>query len=329
MKTLKTLVLTFTFIPFILCQSFALAPLPGEDPLPSWNDAAIKEKIIYFVQSVTDPSSPDFVPPRERVAALDMDGTIVCEHPINFQRAIALERLRELAAQNPSLAEEQPYKAAVEFDDEYQANSNNHNYIFLTAFKDYPVHEFHEYAKDYMLREKQAPFDRKFNELYYQPGAELVQYLQDNNFRVYICSTTEENCIRVLLEDCMGLEHVAIIGNEVDLTFSIVDGKPHFRMHDTFRQPENRKDYKCVYILNQIGEAGQAPIFAFGNSMGDFGMLTFAGASHHKNLVMILDHDDPDRELEYHTEELLDHAKNNGWEVISMKRDFKEVFPSS
>lgn len=317
---------------FIFTSAIAAEASSGNsanDPLPSWNEGPIKTKILSFVHETTDPQSPHYVIPRERIAAIDMDGTITCEHPINFQRAIALQRLRELAEAKPELKSIQPYKAACEFDDAYQANSDNHNFIFLTAFKDYTLHDFYEYAKNYAHKEVQAPFNRKFTELHYQPGAELVKYLRDNNFRVYICSTTEENCIRVLLENCMDLEHCNIIGNEVDLTFVLAeDNKHHFRMHDTFRQPENRKENKCVYLHNQIGEYANAPIFAFGNSMGDYALLAFAEASKHKKLIMVLDHDDANRELEYHCDDLLTLAKKHEWAIISMKNDFKQVFPS-
>ncbi len=297
--------------------------LGEEDPLPSWNEGEVKRSIIEFVESVTDVDSEKYVKTENRVASLDLDGTLLCEYPVNFQRSIAIKRLKELVSKDVSLKEVQPFKAAWEGDSEFYNHPDNHSFVFLRAFKDCPHEDYGHYVRDYLKSEQSEYWGKSFKELFYKPGLELIRYLEDRGFEIYICSTTEEECIRVLLSEVMEFHPIQVIGNEVELQFQDGVGDVSLFMKDSFKLPENRKEGKCLHLSYHIGKR---PIFAYGNTGGDVAMLKYASSNKLPNLVLVLDHDDNEREMEYHDEEILEKAQLHKWKVISMKRDFKKIF---
>ena len=294
------------------------------DPLSSWREGAVKASLKGFVEKVTDTEGKDYIREEDRIAVLDLDGTLMTEHPVNFQRSIAVKRLREVAEKNPGLRGVQPWKAAWEGDDGYYNHKENHGHVFLKAFEGHAQVDYMAYVEEFLKRDVAPHWGRPFQDLIYKPGRELVGYLRENGFHVFICSTTEEGCLRVLLKDELGMKHHEVIGNEVDMDFSLVkeSGQGVFKMKDRFMLPENSREGKCRYILNHIGKT---PVLVFGNSMGDCAMLEYASRGKGAYFSMILDHDDGERELEYRDEEFLRHAREQGWTVVSMKKDFKEV----
>lgn len=296
--------------------------LLASDPLPSWNNTPIKLAIVSYVKTITDPKSPDFVPVSERVAVMDLDGTLMTEWPINFQRALAVRHLKHIAVQSPDLRQFQPFKSAYENDHFYYNHKNNHSEVFLTAFNKHSQEKYHDYVQNFLKTEKDPHWNVTYDNLLYKPGIELVKYLEANGFSIYICSTTEVECIRQLLSHAIKMSPSQIIGNEVVKEVSLKNGKVEFFFTDQFRQPENRSEQKCVYCDYRIGIK---PIFGFGNSSGDSAFLQMVSSSKYKSLALILDHDDPLREIEYHEKSLLDDARRHNWEIISMKRDFKDV----
>lgn len=324
---MKKVKLFFLISTLILVDSFVLGTfVPNnevKDYLSSWNDRKAKKQLIDYVKRVTDFKSESFVKPEDRIAVLDLDGTLMVEEPVNFQRAIAVKRLKEMATLNNSLRNIQPYKSAWEDDGNYYNHKNNHSLVFLKAFENFSYEDYVNYVEDFLKNQKAPYWDVPFEELFYKPSLELVDFLRNNGFEVFICSTTEEGCIRLLLRNALNMKSHEVIGNEVNMHCDEQNGKCTFVMTEEFVNPENRHEGKCRYILNHIGKR---PIFAFGNSMGDYAMLKYTGHSNKDNFVMVLDHDDERRELEYHCEELLNHANRNGWVIVSMKNDFKNVF---
>lgn len=295
----------------------------SQDCLPSWNDGNAKKQLVDYVKRITDPKSPSYIEPEDRVAVLDLDGTLMVEEPVNFQRSMAVKRLKELAHENNHLRNMQPYKSAWEDDGDYYNNKTNHSFVFLKAFENFSYEDYVDYVKDFLKTQK-APFWKvPFEELFYKPSLELVAFLRKNQFEIFVCSTTEEGCIRLLLKNVLGMKSHEVIGNEVNMYCDERNGRYTFAMTNEFVNPENRDEGKCRYIVNHIGKR---PILAFGNSMGDYPMLRYTSHSDKENFVMILDHDDERRELEYHCDPLMDHAHRNRWIVVSMKNDFKNVF---
>lgn len=295
----------------------------GRDPLPSWNDGAIKQKIIQFAEGASNPKSRSFVKKEERVAVLDLDGTLLVEYPVNFQRSLALKRLKEMVREDMSLQYKQPYKAAWEDSDVYYNKPENHSFVFLEAFKGYSQHEYHAYVKDYLKRHKPEHWGKSFQELFYEPGLELVRYLEKKGFEVYVCSTTEEVCIRALLKDVLGMDSPRVMGNEVNMSIKFLQSGIYLIMGDSFSTPENREEGKCLYFNSTVGKQ---PIFVFGNSMGDYALMRYVASNSRPSMVMVLDHDDSGREIEYHDHEILKHSSSMGWNVVSMRNDFKRVF---
>lgn len=304
--------------------TFGLGFGDSGDPLSSWNAGHVKEAIVGFVNQVTDAKQETFVPAKDRVAVFDLDGTLLSERPVNFQLALAVERLRELVKENPKLKEQQPYKAVWEGDADYYNAQKNHSYVFLTAFNNCTSEYYHKYAKDFVKVGEHSLWQKKYDQLLYIPGVELVDYLKRHDFDVYVCTTSEEGCVRALLGDALGIDTHHVIGNEVDYAYrETKEGKQEFVMTGRFKEMENRDEGKVLYINNEIGKQ---PIFAFGNAGGDRAMLKYTSENHLPNFTMILDHDDAVRESEYHSNGLLENAKREGWEIVSMKQDFKRVF---
>ena len=207
----------------------------NKDPLPSWNDGYIKQKIIRFVEEVSNPKSRNFVPQRDRIAVVDLDGTLIVEYPINFQRSLAIKRLKEKVREDMTLQHLQPFKSAWEDDHEFYNHKDNHSYVFLEAFKGYTQKNYDAYVRDYLRSHKPEYWGRSFQELFYVPGIELVKYLEKKGFHVYVCSTTEEVCIRILLEEVLGLEPRRVMGNEVDLEMKVDEDNVHFVMQGLLR----------------------------------------------------------------------------------------------
>lgn len=324
---MKKIKLFFLLVGLILIDKVVLGTFgpnsDGKDYLASWNDRNVKKQLMEYVKRVTDIKSDSYVKPEDRIAVLDLDGTLMVEEPVNFQRAIAVKRLKEMATLNSSLRDIQPYKSAWEEDCGYYNHKNNHSFVFLKAFEKFAHEQYVNYVEDFLKTQKAPYWEVPFEELFYKPSVELVDFLKKNGFEVFICSTTEESCIRLLLRNALRMKPHEVIGNEVNLYCDEKSGKCTFIMTEEFVNPENRNEGKCRYIVHRIGKR---PIFAFGNSMGDFAMLNYTNHSNKENFVMILDHDDERRELEYHSDELLDYAKRNGWVVVSMKNDFKNIF---
>lgn len=318
---LKNSVLSYTLA--VLGILFAAGVSHADDPLPSWRDKGIKNAIIDYVEDITKEGSQNFVPQSERVASIDLDGTLLCEHPVNYQRSLAIKRLKDHVNADPSLKNVQPYKSAWEDDGSYYNLKENHGFVFLSAFKDHDQSFYHNYVRDFLRNDHAPHWKRPFQSLFYQPGIELVRYLESKGFDVYICSTSEEECIRLLINEVLGLKHSQVIGNEVSIKLRDNHENLDFVMAGQFKAPANSCEGKCMYISQHIGKK---PIFAFGNSMGDYNMLKYASTSPYRNFVMILDHDDSDREILYHDEGLLKMAKNHGWHIASMKKDFQRVF---
>ncbi len=316
------LLLGFMLVAKVVLGTFGINN-ESKDCLPSWNEGNAKKQLIEYMKRVTDPKSEGYVQPEDRIAVLGLDGTMMVEFPVNFQRSIAVKRLKELASHNIPLRNIQPYKSAWEDDGDYYNDKNNHSFVFLKAFENFSHEDYVGYVEDFMKTEKAPYWKVPFEELFYKPSLELVEFLRKNGFEVFVSSTTEEGCIRLLLGKVLGIKSHEVIGNEVDMYCDEKNGKCTFVMTQGFVNPENRDEGKCRYIVNHIGKR---PIFAFGNAMGDYPMLKYTSHSNKENFVMILDHDDERRELEYRCDALLDKAQRNGWVVVSMKKDFKNVF---
>jgi hypothetical protein len=325
-KFLLIIFLSFVFLVSLSTYSKAdqsFSVLDIQSHLRSWNAGPSKEKIVSFVKSVSDPANSHFVPIEYRRAFFDMDGTILCEKPDYIEVALTKHRLLEKVEQNPQLEINPIYKAVIEGDEGYLYE--NIKTAIAEAFEGESLKFYLEYCRRFLSEEKHPKFSQPYIQLFYQPMIELIDYLTDYGFKVYIVSTSQQEFIRSVSKDILNIPKNQIIGTMVGFSLQYGNNNnPVFIRKSSYFQPYNADENKVV----RIRERGLLPsIFAFGNSSGDLAMLEVTAASGLPNMVCILDHDDPEREFEYHKSKLLNTATKNAWTVVSIKRDFKVLFP--
>jgi hypothetical protein len=311
--------------------------LAQTDPLTSWNDGPSKQAIVTFVEKVTAEGSPDFVPPAKRIATLDNDGTLWPSHPMYTQLAFALDRIKELAPQHPEWKTQQPFKAVLDNDLEALASAGEKGLVELVmaSHAGMSTAEFETIVKDWFAKARHPRFKRPYTELAYQPMLELLAYLRANGFKTYIVSGGGIEFMRPMTEAVYGVPPEQVIGSSIKTRYEMQDGKPVL-----MRLP------KVDFIDDKAGKPvginmfiGRRPVAAFGNSDGDRQMLEWTGAGDGARLMMLVFHDDSEREYAYgpanglpdtrfgtFSTSLMDEAKKKGWVVISMKDDWKRIF---
>jgi haloacid dehalogenase-like hydrolase len=323
---LRNAVLVLILLCGFISTASARQPLSAVDLqgyLLSWAAGPAKSRIVSFVQSVTDPASKDFVPLEHRKAFFDMDGTILCEKPEYIEVVLTRQRLLEKVRSDPQLQAQPLYKAVLNNDGAYL--HDNVKDAIAEAFAGETLDFFIRYCRNFMLNQTHPRFNRPYVELFYAPMIELIDYLEDHGVAVYLVSTSQQEFIRSISSDFLRIPAERIIGTMVGFKLQPLEPNRKLRFvrtHDYF-SPYNADENKVV----RLRERGLLPgIFAFGNSGGDLAMLEAATSGDLPNMACILDHDDPEREYEYHKQDLLNLAEQNGWIIVKMKRDFKTVF---
>src|SRR5476651_1917909 len=318
---------------FALCATFFAVPQVHAqlDPLPSWNDTAPKKAIVAFVEQVTKEGSPNFVPPPERVAVFDNDGTLWSEQPMYVQLAFVLDRVKAMSSMHPEWKEKQPFKAVLEADMKTLAESGERGMLELATATHAGVttDEFTKIVTDWLATARHPRFKRPFTELVYQPMVELLAYLRANGFKTYIVSGGGIEFMRPWAEKIYGVPPEQIVGSSIKTEFVMRDGAPTL-----FRLPQvdfvNDGPGKPVGINAHIG---RRPIFAFGNSDGDLQMLQWTTMSGGLRFGGIVHHTDAEREFAYdknssvgRLDKALIAATERKWTVVDMKNDWKRVF---
>ncbi len=291
--------------------------------LKSWNDGAAKKRILSFVEAVSDPRSPQFIPKGKRRAVFDMDGTLLCEKPNYIEVLVSLQRLREKVRANPDLMR-LPLYAAVEKDD--QAYLYEHvKEVITEAFAGETLAFYVSYCRRFLSEKRHPRFNLPFGDLFYVPMLELIDFLQDAGFSVFVVSTSQQEFIRSLSVDKLKVPPQNVVGTMVGFKLgNLEENAPAvFLRTRTYFNPYTADDGKVVRLRERYVLPA---IFAFGNSMGDYAMLDAVSDSGLPNLVCILDHDDPNREYEYPKKKLLAEAGKRRWLTVSMKKDFKTIF---
>jgi len=323
----------FRFGAVALFAAWASAAAAQTDPLPSWNDGPTKQAIVAFMTDVTREGSPDFVPPPERVATFDNDGTLWIEQPIYVQFAYALDRVKELAPQNPEWKDKQPFKAVLDGDMAALATAGEKGAVEIVAATHAGMtpEQFIGMVKTWLATAKHPRFDRRYEDLVYQPMLEVLAYMRANGFRTFIVSGGGIEFMRAFAEKTYGIPPDQVVGSSIVTRFETRDGKPTL-----FRLPEvNFVDDgpgKPVGINQHIG---LRPIAAFGNSDGDLQMLQWTTEAGGRRLGVVVHHTDAEREYAYdreskvgHLDKALEAAKVDRWTVVDMKRDWKTIFPA-
>jgi phosphoglycolate phosphatase-like HAD superfamily hydrolase len=307
-------------------------------PLKSWNDGPAKQAIIDFVRVTTDQGSPKFVPPEDRVATFDQDGTLWVEHPIYNQVVYCLDRVPRVVEQKPELKKIEPFKTVLTGNREAIAKLSLHELetILAATLTGMSVDTFEAEADKWLAVARHPRWNRLYTELVYQPMLEVQQYLRDNGYRTYIVTGGGQDFVRVYAQRVYGIPPEQVVGTAGGTKFGYdKDGKPFLTKEPKLLLNDDKAGKpEGIHLM-----IGRRPHAAFGNSDGDRQMLEYTGAGDGARLMMLVLHDDAQREYAYgparglpdtkvgaFSQALDAEAKKNGWTVTSMKSDWKRIF---
>lgn len=316
----------------IAWASAALGAAPEKDPLPSWNDGAVKDSILSFVESVTKEGLPTFVPVSDRIATFDNDGTLWCEQPFYVQAAFALDRVKAMAPQHPEWKEKEPFKSILEGDLKSALGGGEHALIQIleATHAGMSTAEFEKTVQDWMATAKHPRFKRPYTECVYQPMLELLAYLRAHEFKTFIVSGGGVEFMRPWTEKVYGIPPEQVIGSRGKTKFEMKEDGPVLMKLPAIDFVDDGPG-KPVGINELIGKR---PVMAFGNSDGDLQMLQWTTMNRGARFGLIVHHTDDIREYAYDRnsrigklEEALDQANERGWVVVDMKKDWKRIFP--
>jgi phosphoserine phosphatase len=328
---MKRVLLTILIFGFFLAFN-GLVAAQTDDPLPSWRNGKSKQSIIEFVAKVTKKESPDFVPPAERIATFDNDGTLWSEQPMYFQLFFAIDRVKTLAPGHPEWKRMEPFASLLKGDLEGALSDGEHAMIeiVMASHAGMTTEAFENIVKAWIYTAKHPTTKRLYTEMVYQPMLEVLAYLRKNGFKTFIVSGGGIEFMRPWTEKVYGIPPEQVVGSSIKTKFEIRDGKPVL-----VRLPNlnfiNDKDGKPVGIHQQIG---RRPIAAFGNSDGDLQMLQWTAAEDGARLMIYIHHTDAEREWAYdrksqigRLDKGMDEARAKGWTVVDMKKDWKVIYP--
>lgn len=303
------------------------------DPLPSWREGATRRHIVDFVAAVTDPDSSDFVPPAERVAVFDNDGTLWAEKPLYFQLLFAVDRVRELAPQHPEWRRQEPFAALLrgDFAAALAGGEKAILEIVMATHAGMTTDEFDATVRRWLATATHPESGRAYTAMVYAPMLELLDFLRASGFRTYIVSGGGVDMIRTFSEPVYGIPPEQVIGSSIELAFELRADEPVLVRRAAIDFIDDKAG-KPVGIHRHIG---RRPIAAFGNSDGDLPMLQWTTAGEGRRLGVLLHHTDAGREWAYdrdsavgRLDKALAAAGANGWIVVDMIADWKRVFPA-
>jgi hypothetical protein len=323
-------------ISFLALPGSSLSQGPA-DPLPSWNDGAAKQAIVAFVKATTTEGGPQFVPPPERIATFDNDGTLWVEQPMYIQFLFALERVKVLAPQHPEWKTKEPFASLLKGDVKAALAGGEKAMleIMMATHAGMTTEQFEQIVREWIATARHPVTKKPVTEMVYQPMLEVLAYLRANGFKTFIVSGGGIEFMRPWSEKAYGIPPEQVVGSSIKTKYALVGGKPVL-----VRLPElnfiDDKGGKPVGIHQHIG---RRPVAAFGNSDGDQQMLEYTKGGAGARFAMLVLHDDAKREFAYgpatglpdskigtFSQALYDQARKQGWIVTSMKDDWKKVF---
>jgi phosphoglycolate phosphatase-like HAD superfamily hydrolase len=339
----RTLLSTLAALPSLAAllgavPTYADTNVASTIPLTSWNDGPAKQAIIDFVQVTTNPNSTKFVPPTERIATFDQDGTLWVEQPMYTQVLYCLDRVPAVVKAKPELANVEPFRTVLSGDRAAIAKLTMPELekILVVTLSGMSIDDFVAEVKDWTKTAKDPRWSRLHTELTYRPMQEVLQYMRANSYKTYIATGGGQDFVRVYADRVYGIPVEQVVGTPGGVTYG----------YDKNGKPFLTKDAKLLLNDNNAGKPegihliiGRRPHAAFGNSTGDRQMLEYTKAGDGARLSMLVLHDDATREYAYgpatglpdskvgtFTQALYDEASRQGWTVISMKNDWKRVF---
>jgi phosphoserine phosphatase len=300
--------------------------------MPSWNESPIKKKVIDLVEAVTNSASKDYVAPEDRIATFDNDGTLWVEQPMYVQVVFSYVRFKEIAVQHPEWKDDPVIKPLLtkEMKD---LTGHDLETIIVLANSDVSIEEFQTVAKKWLATAEDSRFKQHYTQLVYQPMLEVINYLHAKHFKVYIVSGGGQDFIRAFAGSTYQVPKENVIGTALHTEYSFKNNIATLILIP-----------KILFMSNNEGKVeainlfiAKKPIIAFGNSDGDRQMLEWTQSNKYRHLMLLVHHDDGKREYAYDTEtkvgtfsaSLMKEAEVSQWQVISMKNDWKVIFPFS
>jgi phosphoglycolate phosphatase-like HAD superfamily hydrolase len=307
-------------------------------PLPSWNDGAARKAIMTFVEQTTTAGSPKFVPPGERFATFDQDGTLWVEQPIYAQVMYCLDRVPTLVKEKPALASVEPFKTVMSGNRAAigKLSKQDLEKILVATLTGMSTDQFQAQVATWLEHAQHPRWKRPYTDLTYVPMQEVLKYLRANGYKTYIVTGGGQDFVRVYSEKVYGIPPEQVVGTAGGIEFT----------YDQNGKPMLQKAPKLLLNDDAAGKPagihlviGRRPQLAAGNSIGDRQMLEYTGAGDGARLMMLVLHDDAQREYAYGPatglpaskvgtfgQALYDQAGKNGWVVVSMKNDWKRIF---
>ncbi|MCJ7500904.1 haloacid dehalogenase-like hydrolase [bacterium] len=302
------------------------------ETLPGWREGTARKAIIDFVARVCREDSQEFVQQAERIAVFDNDGALWSEQPFYFQGLFLFERLRELADRHPEWKTSQPFQSALEGDWQTFKSFGSKGLLDLAVvvLSGTTTDEYECIVRDWLATARHPMSGRLYTEMVFQPMLELLEYLRGNGFKTFIVSGGGIEFVRAFSERVYGVPPEQVVGSSIVTRYQVRDGEPVLE-----RLPElnfiDDGEGKPVGIHQHIG---RRPIAAFGNSDGDLQMLEWTTGGEGARFGLLLHHDDAEREFAYdrhsaagRLDRALTEAPGRGWTVVSMKNDWKTVYP--
>jgi phosphoglycolate phosphatase-like HAD superfamily hydrolase len=315
----------------VYALAFITTIASAAEPLPSWNEGAAKQAILAFVEKVTSEGSSDFVPPAERIAVFDNDGTLWAEQPFYFQAFYIFDRIKALAPQHPEWATEEPFASVLKGDVKGALAGGEHGLLAMAAATHAGLtsEEFSAAVNDWLATAKHPVTGKAYTDMVYQPMLELLDFLRANGFKTFIVSGGGIDFMRPWTERVYGIPPEQVVGSSLKAAYEVRDGKPVI-----VKLPElNFIDDKAGKPVGIHQHIGRRPIFAAGNSDGDFQMLEWTTSGEGARFGLLVHHTDAEREFAYDRESSvgklskgLDEAPQRGWSVIDMKNDWKTIY---
>jgi phosphoglycolate phosphatase-like HAD superfamily hydrolase len=303
------------------------------DPLPSWNAGPAKLAIVEFVKATADKSSPRYVAPEQRIATFDNDGTMWVEQPIYTQVAFAFDRVKALAPRYPEWKTTEPFRSILAGDRQTMVAFTSQDFVrvIVETHTGMTVEDFQAIVKDWLATARHPRFQRPYTELVYQPMLEVMRFLRTAGFKTYIVTGGGQDFVRVFADQTYGVPPEQVVGSAGMVKYE----------YDASGKPVLVKKPAALFVDDRGGKPeginlmiGRRPLAAFGNSTGDQQMLEWTQAGDGARLMMLVHHDDAQREYAYganskvgtFSDALMTEAKKRGWTVISMKNDWNRIF---
>jgi hypothetical protein len=320
------------FVVALFCiPSLAMAFVPNVDPLPSWNEGSAKNAILSFVANVTNKSNPDYVETEERIATFDNDGTLWCEYPDYVQSRFMFDRVKDMAPEHPEWNDTQPFSSILSGERLYASNFSTKEImqIYVTTSSNLTADEYMSLARTWLNRSKNPHFGFPYTKCIYKPMLELLSYLRYQGFKTYIVTGGDEDFVRAFSDEVYGIPPEQVIGSAIKLQFIENNSSCSvMKLPEILVIDDGQEKAKEIQL-----NIGRRPIFAYGNSDGDIPMLQFTTGGNRQGLGLLNRHDDPIREYAYDNgsavgrlDKGLEIAGEWGWQVVSMKNDWKYIF---